>query len=48
MLKDEFFKNNEEDMIDEMMIYFMAGSQTIGGTTVNFLIYMMLNPECKK
>ena len=48
MLKDEFFRNNEEDMIDEIMIYFIAGSSTIGVTTINFMIYMMLNPECKK
>ncbi|CDW85843.1 cytochrome p450 [Stylonychia lemnae] len=45
MLNDENYKNNEEEIIDECITFFLAGSQTVISSNANLIQYLTMNPK---
>ena len=37
LIEDDIYKNSIEDICDEVIVMFIAGSKTVQGTTTNFL-----------
>lgn len=48
LLKDETFQSgSEEEIVDECILFFLAGSQTIKSANVNLMCYLMMNEKPK-
>lgn len=45
LLEDENFKHNENEIIDECILFFIAGSQTLKSANTNLLYYLMKNDQ---
>ena len=43
LLEDDSYKNDIEDIIDDVIVMFFAGSKTVQGTTTNFLTHYVNN-----
>jgi cytochrome P450 len=48
LLEDDAYKNDIEDIIDDIIVMFMAGSNTVQGTTTNFLCHYASNEKLRK
>ena len=48
LITNEFYKTQDELMIDEILTFFVAGMKTIQLSTTNLIWYMAKNPEMKK
>ena len=44
---DPVYKDNVEDIIDDVIVMFIAGSKTVQATTTNFFTHMLHRPEVK-
>lgn len=47
LISSEFFKKDDNLVIDEMLTFFAAGMGTIRSTTTNLICYMAMNPTLK-
>ena len=48
LLEDETFKGKDEEIVDECILFFGAGSQTIKTSNTNLLCYLIMNQEVKE
>ena len=48
MLQDPVFENDDEQIINESLTFFLAGPLTLATTIVNTLCYMIQNPNVEK
>jgi len=44
---DPLYKDNVEDIIDDVIVMFIAGSKTVQATTTNFFTHMLHRPEVR-
>ena len=47
LLQDENYQNRE-DIIDDIIVMYIAGSRTVQVTTSNLITSLLFNPECDK
>jgi len=47
LIKDKYFKDNTEMIIDEAITFFFAGMATLRISTTNMLVYLVRQPELK-
>jgi cytochrome P450 len=48
LLEDEIYKDDIDDIIDDIIVMFIAGSKTVQGTTTNFLGHYCSNEKLRK
>jgi len=46
-VSSEFFNNNDQEIIDEIVTFFLAGMKTIQISTTNMIYYLTKHPEYK-
>lgn len=47
LLQDDNYKNNIEDIVDDVIVMFIAGTKTVQGTTTNFIGQYVNNEELR-
>ena len=48
LITNDFYKNQDELMIDEIVTFFVAGMKTLQLSSTNLIWYMAKNPEMRK
>jgi len=48
LVDNEFYRDQEEKIVDEVIMIFLAGSKTTQNTAANMFCYFEKNPEIKK
>ena len=48
LISNDLFKDDNDKIMDEVIAFGFAGTETLAITTSNLLFYLNQNPECKK
>ena len=48
LVQDPIYKDQNTDMIDDVLVMFIAGSKTIQTTTTNLITHLLHRPEIKE
>lgn len=48
LILDEMYGKQIDDMIDDVMVMFIAGAKTIQVTTTNFITHMLHRPDLRE